>query len=227
MGAFWDRAAYKGLAGGLPVETAHPGTNSHSPPAMTLANKITIARILLIPIFIVQVLYFRQTGDPGYRWVALAVFLVASLSDALDGWIARRFNQRSQLGAVLDPLADKLLIVAALILLSRTGSPHLPALPIWLVATVLSRDALLVLGLGVIHFTCGRFVVKPNLTGKAATVLQMAIILLTLADLWPGMRYWVALVTAVVTAISGLIYVRNGLQQLSASPHSAPDSPRP
>ena len=71
---------------------------------MTLANKVTIGRILLIPVFVVAVLYYQESGVAWHRWLALGVFLTASLSDALDGWIARRFHQRSQLGAVLDPL---------------------------------------------------------------------------------------------------------------------------
>src|SRR4029453_19258699 len=112
---------------------------------MTLANKITIARILLIPVFVVLLLYHQITGAEWHRWLALAVFVIAALSDGIDGWIARHFNQRSQLGALLDPLADKLLLVAALILLSQPGSPHLPALPLWLVATVLGRAALLMI----------------------------------------------------------------------------------
>ncbi|MCC6235284.1 MAG: CDP-alcohol phosphatidyltransferase family protein, partial [Verrucomicrobiales bacterium] len=85
---------------------------------MTLANQVTIARILLIPVFVVEVLYYRHSGVEIHRWIALTLFLVASVSDGIDGWIARRFNQRTRLGAVLDPLADKLLLASALILLS-------------------------------------------------------------------------------------------------------------
>lgn len=190
---------------------------------MTLANKVTIARILLIPVFVVLVLYHRRTGEDWQRWGALAVFAAAAVSDGIDGWIARRFNQRSRLGAVLDPLADKLLLVAALILLSKSGSPHVHPLPLWLVATVLSRDALMLLGLGVIHFTCGNAVVRPNLLGKATTVLLMGVVVLALLDADPAIRRWLATVTTVTTVLSGLIYARDGLAQLSASPHSSPD----
>lgn len=192
---------------------------------MTLANKVTIGRILLIPVFVVGVLYYRQSGEEWQRWGALAVFLTAALSDGLDGWIARRFHQRSQLGAMLDPLADKLLLLAALILLGQTGLPHLPALPLWLVATILSRDAILVLGMAVIYFTCGQVAVIPRITGKAATVLQMAMVVLTLADLWAPARTWLAELTLVVTVVSGLQYSRDGLRQLGAHPKSGPDSP--
>jgi cardiolipin synthase len=194
---------------------------------MTLANKVTIGRILLIPVFVVGLVYYRRSGEEWHRWLALTTFLTAALSDGLDGWIARRFHQRSQLGAMLDPLADKLLLLAALILLSRSGVPHLPALPLWLVATILSRDAILVLGLAVIQFTCGHVAVIPRLTGKAATFLQMVMVVLTLADAWPSARNALALVTLVVTVGSGLQYSRDGLLQLGANPKSGPDSPKP
>jgi cardiolipin synthase len=191
---------------------------------MTLANKVTIARILLIPVFVVVMLYYRRTGLDWHRWMALGIFAVASLSDALDGWIARRFNQRSQLGAMLDPLADKLLLVAALILLSRpVASAHFEALPLWLVATVLSRDALMILGFGVIHFTCGRARVRPHWLGKLATVMQMVVVVLALMDHLAEFRWWLALAAALVTGASTIVYVRDGVGQLSASPKSGPE----
>ena len=194
---------------------------------MTLANKVTIGRILLIPVFVVGVLYYRESGLEWHRWLALGAFLTAAISDGLDGWIARRFHQRSQLGAVLDPLADKLLILAALILLAQSGSPHLPALPLWIVATILSRDAILTLGMSVIYFTCGHVAVIPRITGKATTCLQMVLVVLCLADLWPGIRESLAIVTVVAAVISGLQYSRDGLRQLSASPKSGPEAHRP
>jgi CDP-diacylglycerol--glycerol-3-phosphate 3-phosphatidyltransferase len=193
---------------------------------MTLANKVTIARILLIPVFVVQVIYYWQTGLEWHRWAALVLFALAALSDGIDGWIARRFNQRSRLGTFLDPLADKMLLVAALILLSRSGSEHLPVLPLWLVATVLSRDGLLMIGLLVVYFTCGQIAVKPHFIGKAATVLQMGVVVLALVNEWPSLRWWIALGAAVTTAISGLIYLQQGIQQLNASPDSAPEASR-
>ncbi len=197
---------------------------------MTLANKVTIGRILLIPVFVVEVLNFRQTGADWHRWTALAAFAVASLSDGIDGWIARRFNQRSQLGALLDPLADKLLLVSALIVLSRSDDPHLAELPFWLVATVLSRDAILVLGLAITQFTCGHVDVRPRFSGKAATVLQMALVILTLLGLDPVRRTWLEFATLAATLLSGILYLRDGLRQLAASPQSSPlppsESPR-
>src|SRR6476659_10092618 len=123
---------------------------------MTTANKVTILRILLVPLFIVQVIYYNRTGLPVNLYCAIGAFFAASIADGVDGYIARRFNQRSELGAILDPLADKMLLVEGIVLLSLHHEQYLPHLPLWLTATVNSRDVLLLLGMVVIHFTCGK-----------------------------------------------------------------------
>src|SRR5882757_7662562 len=108
---------------------------------MTTANKITILRILLIPAFIVEVLYYFKTGDEGDRIAGFVCFAVAAILDGVDGYIARRYNQKSELGAILDPLADKLLLVSGIVLLSLpAGRPYLVTIPLWLTATIISRD---------------------------------------------------------------------------------------
>ena len=134
---------------------------------MTTANKITILRILLVPFIIVQVLYYEAGGDEWNRLLALLSFAIAAISDGVDGYIARRYNQRSELGAVLDPLADKLLLVSGIVLLSFQN-PYLPKLPLWLSATVISRDVIILLGLIVIHYVCAKAVVRPRLLGVGA-----------------------------------------------------------
>ncbi|MBN2508150.1 MAG: CDP-diacylglycerol--glycerol-3-phosphate 3-phosphatidyltransferase [Verrucomicrobia bacterium] len=189
---------------------------------MTTANKITIIRILLVPLFITQVIYYVQAGVEYHRWLALAAFGVAAISDGIDGYIARRYNQRSELGAILDPLADKLLLVSGVILLSFRNDPHLPQLPLWLVATILSRDVLLLIGLAVIYYTCGRVMVQPVWLGKIATVLQMACVVWGLLKLGPVGLLIGSAGAAVFTGVSGLIYVFDGVRQLSASPTSGP-----
>lgn len=191
---------------------------------MTLANKVTIGRILLIPGFVIAALSYRQTAVESHRWIALSLFLTAAVSDGVDGWIARRFNQRSQLGAMLDPLADKLLLLSALIVLSQPGVGHVPALPFWFVASVLSRDAILVLGMSVIHFTCGHVAVIPRVTGKTATLLQMVLVVATLADLFAPYREGLTAATLLITLISGVQYSCDGLAQLAASPKSSADA---
>ena len=197
---------------------------------MTTANKITILRILLVPFFIVQLVYYVERGNEWNRLLAILSFAIAAMSDALDGYIARKYNQHTELGAVLDPLADKLLLVSGMVLLSLDHRPLLGQLPIWLVATVFSRDLLLVLGMGIIYYACGKVTVRPRFIGKIATVLQMIAVLWTLLKwnegsgvmLWQG---WV-LGAALGTGISGLLYIQDGVRQLNASPSSTP-KPRP
>src|SRR5690242_11911506 len=144
---------------------------------MSTANKITILRILLIPFFVVQVLYYVRSGHELHRLLAILSFAIAAICDGVDGYIARRYNQRSQLGSILDPLADKLLLVSGIVLLSIDHHPHLPQTPLWLVGTIVGRDALLLLGLVAIHYSCGHVVVRPIFLGKLATVLQMVCVL--------------------------------------------------
>jgi len=187
---------------------------------MTTANKVTILRILLIPFFVVEVLYYVKTGNELHRWLAILCFGVASICDGVDGFIARHFHQRSELGAILDPLADKLLLVSGIVVLSFDPTPHLEQIPLWLTGTIIGRDILLLIGLGVIHMTVGKVVVRPRMLGKIATVLQMATVLWVLFK-WHGR--WLDAVTiaaAVCTGISGLWYVWDGVRQLASSPKS-------
>ncbi len=194
---------------------------------MTTANKITIFRILLVPFFIVQVLYYVQNGEEIYRVLAFVSFVLAALSDAVDGYIARRYHQRSELGAVLDPLADKLLLISGIILLSLNNEPHLHRVPVWLPVTIISRDCLLLIGLVVIHFTCGKVAIRTHLIGKCATVLQMTTVIWGLLK-WDSRWLFVwALGAAVGTGISGVLYTIEGVRQISTSPASAASQNQP
>lgn len=192
---------------------------------MTTANKITILRILLIPFFVVEVLYYVKTGNEAHRAVALLTFAVAAICDGVDGYIARHYNQWSELGTILDPLADKLLLVSAVVLLSFDNAPHLGQIPLWLTGTIIGRDMLLLIGLIVIQITVGRVKVRPHFLGKIATVLQMVSVLWILLgwDAGWGAQWtfgW-TLSAGVCTGISGLLYVWDGVRQLSASPSSS------
>ncbi len=191
---------------------------------MTTANKITILRILLIPFFVVQVLYYVKAGHEWHRLLGILSFAIAAICDGVDGYIARRYNQRSELGAILDPLADKLLLVSGIVLLSFEHHPYLETIPLWLTGTIIGRDALLLTGLVVIQMTVGKVLVRPRLLGKASTVLQMAIVLWILLK-WPQPWLWVWIIGAAVsTGVSGLFYVWDGVRQLSAHPSSSPKS---
>jgi len=191
---------------------------------MTTANKITILRILLVPFFVVEVLYYVKNGHELHRLLAIISFGVAAVCDGVDGYIARRYDQRSELGAILDPLADKLLLVSGIVLLSFDHRPYLETIPLWLTGTIIGRDLVLLLGLAVIQMTVGKVAIRPRMFGKVATVLQMAILLWILLK-WP--QRWVVFWTvsaAACTGSSGLLYVWDGVRQLSAHPASSPRS---
>ena len=189
---------------------------------MTTANKVTILRILLIPFFVVQVLYYERSGEEWHRLGALVTFAVAAICDGVDGYIARHYHQISELGKILDPLADKLLLVSGVMLLTLNDEPQLSRLPLWLGATIISRDLLVVVGLVVIHMVCGRVVIHPRISGKMATVMQMTVVLWALLK-WEKdwLDLWV-LGAALFTGLSGLLYVVDGIRQLSAHPMSSP-----
>lgn len=193
---------------------------------MTTANKVTILRILLIPFFVVEILYYVRTGNETHRLLALLTFAVAAICDGVDGYIARRYNQRSELGAILDPLADKLLLVSGIVVLSFDHAPYLATVPLWLTGTIIGRDILLLAGLVVIHLTVGKVKVRPHIVGKIATVLQMAVVLWVLLCWWGSWVVWICLATAVTTGLSGLIYVWDGVRQLSVHPASLPTGTR-
>ena len=189
---------------------------------MTTANKITIFRILLVPFFIVEVLSYVEHDAELHRYLAITSFLAASICDGIDGYIARRYNQRSELGAILDPLADKLLLIAGIVLLSLHHEPYLPHLPLSLTVTVLSRDMLLLIGMVVIYYTCGKVNVRPHLTGKVATVLQMTAVMWAFLKWDAAWLYVWSLGATLFTGASGALYLFDGIRQLGTSPASLP-----
>lgn len=139
------------------------------PPALTIANLLTVLRLILIPVF-VTALYYQQ-----FRW-ALAVFFVAAVTDGLDGLVARSFNQKTQLGAILDPMADKLLLVTAFVILSLPRFTLTDPIPFWLTAVAISRDVIIVLGAAVINMTTGFRQFRPSIPGKLNTLVQILMI---------------------------------------------------
>ena len=190
---------------------------------MTTANKITILRILLIPFFVVEVIYYVRTGNEIHRLLGILSFAVTAILDGVDGYIARRYNQISELGKILDPLADKLLLVSGVVLLSFDSEPYLRQIPLWLTGTIIGRDLLLLVGVVVIHYTIGKVKVRPRLTGKLATVLQMLAVswILLRWDFHHGLlRIWI-LGAGIFTGVSGLLYVWDGVKQLGSHPDSS------
>ena len=177
---------------------------------VTLPNILTIFRMVLIPVFVTLVFYQRFT-------LALAVFVVAGVTDFFDGLLARRFDQQSHLGTILDPVADKLMMVTAFVVLSLRSvyphpiPPHLPV-PFWVTVTVISRDVFIVVGAAAINIMTGFRGFRPSWLGKISTTVQiMAIAAIIFAASVPfGTGYYLPTIytTVFVSAVlSGAHYV--------------------
>lgn len=188
---------------------------------MTLPNGLSILRMGLVPWFVIALLQGR-TGQ------ALLVFLLAGLTDALDGFLARSLKQTSALGAYLDPIADKLLLASAFILLALPGGSP-PRIPIWISVLVISRDLLILVIALVLFVAMGQLEFPPSRLGKANTLMQIVAIGLVLsATLVPGLgtAARVALwLVAALTIASGLQYIRR-VDRLVAAGDKAADSAR-
>lgn len=180
---------------------------------MNLANKISILRILLVPFFVWTVVYYSPQHDY-MRFLALAIFGLAVLSDAVDGYLARVLKQRTTLGTFLDPLADKLLLITAFISLSViNGLPPSIKLPPWVTIIVVSRDIIIVLGAVVIFLVSGGIKISPSPLGKATTFFQMATIISVLLQ-YPRSNYiWTAAVA--LTVLSAIDYIIRGAKLLN------------
>ncbi|MDO8525986.1 MAG: CDP-alcohol phosphatidyltransferase family protein [Candidatus Omnitrophota bacterium] len=178
---------------------------------LNLANKITMARIILIPFFIAAVIYSK----PG---IALFIFSLAIISDAADGFIARTLKQKTALGTILDPVADKLLLVSAYICLSLANSiPPGLKLPPYVPIIVISRDAIIVLGSIIVYVVSGELKVSPSATGKATTFFQMITIVAILVQFKYSSAVWN---TAVIfTILSGIDYVVKGSRLFGENNH--------
>jgi cardiolipin synthase len=195
---------------------------------MTTANKITIVRIAMIPVFVLMAIYYGesvQRGDPieWQRFAAIVIFLVAAASDGLDGYVARRYNQRSALGVILDPIADKGLLLSGIITLSITNWSEDPAygkFPLWFPVLVITRDVVILVGSAILHLLNGKVRVRPSWTGKVATVLQMAAIAWVMLQLKIPPLFYIVVAAGVFTFISGVIYVMDGIRQLQAEGHA-------
>jgi CDP-diacylglycerol--glycerol-3-phosphate 3-phosphatidyltransferase len=198
---------------------------------MTTANKITLARILMIPAFVTMALYYgasikRGAPEEWQRYTAIAIFLAAAVSDGLDGYIARRYNQRSSLGVILDPIADKGLLLSGIITLSISNwsdvDPKYGQFPTWFPVLVISRDAVILIGSAVLHLLNGKVRVRPAWTGKVATVLQMTAIAWVMLQLRFLPLIYIVVAAGFFTFVSGVVYVTDGFRQLGDHGHSNP-----
>lgn len=150
------------------------------------------------------------------RLFALAIFSLAIVTDGVDGYVARIQSQKSRLGVILDPLADKLLLVSAFVVLATLRAlPEPFQIPPWLAILVVSRDLFILGGSAIIYLLTQKLDVKPRFTGKLATFFQMAMILVALSG-FPQRALFYGL-TTLFTLLSGLGYLRDGARQLNRS----------
>ena len=175
-----------------------------SGPVFTIANQLTLLRMLLIPAFVLLVVYGR------FGW-ALVVFIVAGVTDALDGIIARMPGQQSELGAWLDPVADKLLLVTTFIVLTLPNIGLVNRIPIWLTVIVISRDIGIVLTVAIVNLASGPRTFRPSQLGKAATAWFILTCVVVMFYNWLGVEsrvvdffVWSSLA---ITIASGVDYV--------------------
>ena len=171
--------------------------------AINLANSLTVLRVVLIPGFIIALEYDRPD-------IAMYIFIVAMVSDFIDGPLARIRGTETELGAFLDPLADKFIIITSFVLFASYGW-----IPEWLTIVVISRDIVVVTGWLLIYLIYRTLAVKPLLLGKVAIFFQFTTILFSLArinyDFMPDLLTPLVWLTAGFTVMSGLQYVHRGL----------------
>jgi cardiolipin synthase len=176
---------------------------------MTVPNIITIARLLMVPVLIVMILQERW-------FAAFLIFVVAGLSDAVDGFLARRFHMGSALGATLDPIADKALLVTTFVALALDG-----AVPAWLAMVVVGRDALILGAVAMSRMRERSVDIRPSFLGKASTAAQIGLAALALGGKafdtdFGGWESWAAALVAALTVASGGAYLEGWLRGRAA-----------
>jgi cardiolipin synthase len=188
---------------------------------LTAANQLTLLRLALVPVFALCMLY----GLPGW---ALVVFVIAGVTDAFDGLIARRTGQLTMLGAWLDPMADKLLVATMFVMLTLPGIGLTVRLPLWLTVLVLSRDIAIVLTVAVVNLAVARRTFRPTQLGKAATVVYLVTGVTALYANYHGeplvLVDWCVYTALAITLASGLQYAVQMVRGISVDekPQASP-----
>lgn len=180
---------------------------------MNFANKVSIFRVISIPFFLGVVLYYDPQRDI-LRFAALGIFLLAVVSDFIDGYIARVKKQKTKFGSIVDPLADKLLLVTSFIALYSKNNLY-PGLffPLWVVLVVISRDMIILLGAVIIYIMKQDLNVVPSNLGKFTTFFQMMTVVSFLLRLNFVTIMWN--IAVFFTILSGIDYIRKGVLTLS------------
>ncbi len=175
---------------------------------MNTANLLTIFRVLLVPIFAV----FLYKGTPETRLIALGIFFVAAITDALDGLIAQRRNQISRFGKKADPIADKILLITAFIMLTLDKS-----IPAFLTIIVIARDIIIISGFLILYVVLGGLEPKPSKISKCTTFLQIFTIIYALLNIRVPSILFIVWITVIFTVISGINYVICGVKLLNGN----------
>ncbi len=187
---------------------------------MTLATKITVTRICLVPVFAGYAIAYGLGIAEGnaverYRWIALAIFVTAAVSDGVDGWVARRFNQRSDLGAYLDPIADKFLVLTAILILTFFDwGVDGWSIPVWFTAIVILRDCVILGGIRILYSAKRSVSIRPHWTGKVCTVSLFLVLGWVMLKIIPLSPIYPCVFAAVFTIWSMLKYFQQGLRIL-------------
>ncbi len=191
---------------------------------LTLANQITALRILLIIPFILCMLRASQNSHgTAIRYVAFFIFMVMCLSDAIDGYFARVKKQVTRLGSFLDPLADKLLITSACILLASPATAVAGfAMPMAVVVLIIGKDVLITLGVITVYMMTGSVRIEPVAAGKCTTVLQLSMVaailvapeMARLLGIWPHIVVFLCWTAASAAILTMFVYIRRGIQYI-------------
>ena len=175
---------------------------------LTAANQLTILRMLLIPAFVILLTY-------GYRGWALVTFFTAGVTDMLDGLIARSTGQQTELGAWLDPMADKLLLVTTFIVLTLPAVPLMNHVPLWLTVLIISRDVVIVSVVAVVNLAIGHRTFRPSIWGKMATASYIALVVVVMYFNWRredsflvDLMVWLSLALTLISSGDYLVRVR-------------------
>ncbi len=168
---------------------------------MNLPNKLTILRVLMVPFFVAFLL--ATPSHPGFKWIALLLFILASLTDFVDGQMARRYNMVTDFGKFMDPLADKLLTISGMICLIELGK-----IPAWIVIIIVARE-FIISGFRLVAADNG-VVIAANYWGKFKTVFQMVMIILMIMDiaqiqLLTDIVMWIALILTVISLVTYIL----------------------
>ncbi|MFC2142721.1 CDP-alcohol phosphatidyltransferase family protein [Acidobacteriota bacterium] len=182
---------------------------------LNIPNLFSLCRVFLVPVFLYAMI-------KGRTQMAFIIFLVSALTDFLDGASARLLNQKTKLGALLDPLGDKVFMTGAIIILTMPSLNSPNVLPIWLTALVIGRDVLVVGGALFLYFLIQAKSFPPTMTGKSSTVCQFSVLLLVLLfnmlGKEAGFLFWLYIVAGILTVISGYEYVQRGREWFRSAP---------